>query len=139
VDRESGPVLALWKAGNLLAPARRVPGSRAMVGVASCLKGMRRKSASCHKQSSRIIKIRVLQEQISELLVRGHQLPDVILDFETGMNDGPIMRSSDKCEKRKQILKAFTAQRFPHYLQGALGLRRCHLSRVIGGYPFGAL
>src|SRR5580693_4390506 len=81
-------------------------------------------SAKCQKQSSRVGKIGVLQEQISELLVRAHQLPDVVLDFETGMNGGPIMRRSDKCEKREEILKAFTAQCLPQRLMGALGLRR---------------
>ena len=63
--------------------------------------GHRAMFEKCHKRSSRISKIGVLQEQISELLVRAHQLPDVVLDFETRMNNGPIMRSSDKCEKRE--------------------------------------
>jgi hypothetical protein len=40
------------------------------------------------------------------------------------MNHGPIMRGSDKCEKREQILNAFAAQRLPQCLLGALGLRR---------------
>ena len=77
-----------------------------------------------HKPSFRISKIGVLQEQESELLVRAHQLPDVVLDFEAGMHHGPIMSSSDKCEKREQILKAFAAQCLPQCLLSALGLRR---------------
>jgi len=74
--------------------------------------------------SFRISKIGVLQEQVSEFLVRTHQVPDIILDFETGMNHGPIMRGSDKGQKREQILKAFSAQCLPQCLLGALGFRR---------------
>src|SRR5580704_16585256 len=69
-----------------------------------------------------IPEIGILQEQGSELLVRAHHLPDVILDFEAGMHHGPIMRSSDKREKRKQILEAFAAQRLPQCRLGALEL-----------------
>jgi hypothetical protein len=64
-------------------------------------RGHSERSQTGHKQSSRVSKIGVLQEQMSELLVRAHQLSDVVLDFETGMNGGPIMCSSDKCEKRE--------------------------------------
>ena len=69
-----------------------------------------------------ISEIGILQEQGSEFLVGGHHLPNVILDFEAGMYHGPIMSSSDKGEKREQILKAFAAQCLPQCLLGALGL-----------------
>jgi hypothetical protein len=65
-----------------------------------------------------------LQEQGSQFLVRVHHLSDVVLDFETGMNRGPIMGCSDKCEQREQILQATTAQCVPQRLLGAFGLRR---------------
>ena len=58
--------------------------------------------------------------------MRSHELSDVVLDFEPGMDDGPIMSSSDKREKREQILKALAAQCLPQCLPGALGLRRLY-------------
>jgi hypothetical protein len=60
-----------------------------------------------------ISEIGVLQEQGSELFVRAHHLPYVILDFKAGMHYGPIMSGSDKREKREQILQAFAAQCLP--------------------------
>jgi hypothetical protein len=69
-----------------------------------------------------ISEIGILQEQERELLVRAHHFPDIIFDFEIGMHHGPIMSSSDKCEKREQILKAFAAQCLPQCLLGTLGL-----------------
>ena len=74
------------------------------------------------RQGLPISEIGVLQEQGSKLLVRAHHLPNVILDFEAGMHYGPIMSSSDKREKREQILKAFAAQCLPQCLLSALGL-----------------
>jgi hypothetical protein len=64
-----------------------------------------------------------LQEQGSELLVPAHELPDVVLDFKTGMNNRPKMRSSDECQKREQILDASAAKGSPQRLPGLLGLR----------------
>src|ERR1700734_1507805 len=77
-----------------------------------------------HPQALSISEIGILQEEGSELLVRAHHLPNVILDFETGMHHGPIVSSSDKSEEREQRLKAFAAQCLPHCLLGALGLCR---------------
>ena len=68
--------------------------------------------------------IGVLQEQGSEFLVRAHELPDVVLDFKTGMNHRPKMSCSDEYQKREQILDAFGAKSSPQRLPGAFGLRR---------------
>jgi hypothetical protein len=68
--------------------------------------------------------IGILQEQGSELLVRGQQLPDIVLDFKTGVNHGSIMRRPDECEKRELILETFAAKCLPQDLSCALRLRR---------------
>jgi hypothetical protein len=39
-----------------------------------------------------LAEIGLLQEQVSQPLVRAHELPDVILDFKAGMNDRPNER-----------------------------------------------
>ena len=65
-----------------------------------------------------------MQEQGSEFLVRAHELPDVVLDFKTGMNNRPKMSCSDECQKREQILDASGANGAPQRLPGALGLSR---------------
>jgi len=83
------------------------------------------KFQKCHERKAlAITEIGVLQEQGSELLVRAHELPDVVLDFKTGMNNRPKMSCSDECQKRKQILDASAAKGSPQRLPGALGLRR---------------
>src|SRR5215813_5630545 len=60
--------------------------------------------------------IRVLQKKGSEFLMQSHQLPDILLDFERGMDHGPIVSSSDEREKGEQILKSLRTQCLPQYL-----------------------
>jgi hypothetical protein len=54
--------------------------------------------------------IRVLQKKGSEFLMQSHQLPDILLDFERGMDHGPIVSSSEEREKGEQILKSLRTQ-----------------------------
>ena len=60
--------------------------------------------------------IRVLQKKGTEFLMQSHQLPDILLDFERGMDHGPIVSSSDEREKSEQILKSLRTQCLPQYL-----------------------
>jgi hypothetical protein len=61
----------------------------------------------------------------SELSVRAHHLPNVILDFEASMHHATIMSGSDKREKREQIFETFAAQCLPQSDSvGRLWLRR---------------
>jgi hypothetical protein len=57
--------------------------------------------------------IGVLQEQGSEFLVRAHELPDVVLDFKTGMNHRPKMSCSDEYQKREQIADQSRSRQAP--------------------------
>jgi hypothetical protein len=60
--------------------------------------------------------IRVLQKKGTEFLMQSHQLPDILLDFDRGMDHGPIVSGSDEREKGEQILKSLRTQCLPQCL-----------------------
>ena len=53
-----------------------------------------------------------------------HELFDVVLNFNTGMDKRPKMSGSDKGEKCQQILEALTAKGMSQHTQGTLRLLR---------------
>jgi hypothetical protein len=59
-------------------------------------------------------------------LVAVHELFDVILQLNMGMGHRPKMRSSDKCEKRQDVLAAFAAEGMSQCFLGALRGYRIH-------------
>src|SRR5262245_30585343 len=49
--------------------------------------------------------VSALQKKRSELRIQSHKLCCIVLDFELGMDHGPIMRSSNERQKGEQILQ----------------------------------
>jgi hypothetical protein len=61
-------------------------------------------------QQSHRPRIRFLQKQGRKLFVSVHELVDVLLHLNSGMDDRPKMSGSDKSKKRQDVLEAFTAK-----------------------------
>jgi len=65
-----------------------------------------------------------------------HQLPDVVLDFKTGMDNRPVVSRSDEGKKREEILQAFATERVSQRRPRVLLLFRRNKEHGRGGeYP----
>jgi hypothetical protein len=74
-----------------------------------------------------------LQKQGRKLFVFVHELFDVLLHLNSGMDDRPKMSGSDESKKSQDVLAAFAAKGTSQHIEGTLRLHRVHKDHSANG------